>query len=167
MYSNNSASIACLHGRIKGLYKCSFYLFNLILIYIYLFNIYLYYLLIYIYYLFLIFCLFIFIILLFVHFLFFYLVIYFYEICGPGSSVVIASELRAGLSGIESQWGRNIPSVETGPGTDTALCKMGTEYFLGVKCGLGVLLITQPLLVPWSWKSAAKPLPTPWAKPGL
>jgi len=68
VYSNPSSSIACLHGRLKGLYKCSFYLFILILIYIYLFNIYLYYLFIYII---LFFCLFIFIILLFVHFLFF------------------------------------------------------------------------------------------------
>jgi hypothetical protein len=35
VYSNTSASIACLHGRLKGLYKSSFYL--LILIHIYIF----------------------------------------------------------------------------------------------------------------------------------
>jgi len=31
----------------------------------------------------------------------------------------------------------------------------------------GVLLTTHPLLVPWSWKSRAIPLPTLWATPGL
>ena len=37
----------------------------------------------------------------------------------------------------------------------------------GVKCGLGVLLTTHPLLVSLSWKSRAIPLPTLWATPGL
>ena len=32
-----------------------------------------------------------------------------YVICGPGSSVSIATELRAGRSGIESRWGRDFP----------------------------------------------------------
>ena len=36
-------------------------------------------------------------------------------ICGPGSSVGIATELRAGRSGIESRWGRGYPPVQTGP----------------------------------------------------
>jgi len=40
---------------------------------------------------------------------------------------------------------------------------MGTWSFLGVKCGLGVLLTTHPLLVPWCRKSRAIPLPTLWA----
>ena len=35
---------------------------------------------------------------------------------GSGSSVGIATELRAGWSGIESRWGRNFPPVQTGPG---------------------------------------------------
>jgi len=43
---------------------------------------------------------------------------------------------------------------------------MGTGFFPGVKCGRGVLLTTHPLLVPWSWKSRAIPLPTPWATTG-
>ena len=38
---------------------------------------------------------------------------------------------------------------------------------LGVKCGRGVLLTTHLLLVPWSWKSRAIPLPTLWATPDL
>ena len=37
-------------------------------------------------------------------------------VCGPGSSVGIATELRAGRSGIESRWGRDFPPVQTGPG---------------------------------------------------
>ena len=37
-------------------------------------------------------------------------------IYGPGSSVGISTELRVGSSGIESRWGRDFPSVQTGPG---------------------------------------------------
>ena len=87
--------------------------------------------------------------------------------CGPGSSVGIATELRAGRSGIESGWRRDFPPVQTGLGAHPASCKMGTGSFPGVKCGWGVLLITHPLLVPRSWKSRAIPLPTLWATPGL
>ena len=65
--------------------------------------------------------------------------------CGPGSSVGIATELRAGRSGIESRWGRDFPPVLTGPGAHPASCKMGTWSFLGVKCGRGLLLTTHPL----------------------
>ena len=56
--------------------------------------------------------------------------------------------LRAGRSGIESQWGRHVPPVETGPGAHPASCKMGTGSFPGLKCGWGVLLTTHLLLVP-------------------
>jgi len=69
------------------------------------------------------------------------------------SSVGIATELRAGRSGIESRWGRDFPPVQTGPGAHPASCKKGTVSFLGVKCGRGVLLTTHSLLVPRSWKS--------------
>ena len=94
--------------------------------------------------------------------------IYFYCLFrGSGSSVGIATELRAGRSGIESRWGRDFPPVQTGPGALLASCKMGTVSFLGVKYGRGVLLTTHPLLVPWSWKSRAIPIPTLWATPGL
>jgi len=37
----------------------------------------------------------------------------------------------------------------------------------GVECGQGVLLTTDPLLVPRSWKSRAIPLPTLWACNGV
>jgi len=93
--------------------------------------------------------------------------LYFINFCGPGNSVGIANELRAGRSGIESRWGRDLPLVETGPGAHPASCKMGTESFPGVKCGRGVLLTTHPLLMLLSLKSRAIPLPTLWATPGL
>ena len=86
---------------------------------------------------------------------------------GQSSSVGIATELQAGRSGIESRWGRDFPSVQTGPGAHPASCKMGTGSLPGVKCGRGVLLTIHPLLVPRSWKSRAIPLPTLWATPGL
>jgi len=38
--------------------------------------------------------------------------------------------------------------VQTGPGAYLASCKMGTGSFPGVKSGQGVILTTQPLLVP-------------------
>ena len=75
--------------------------------------------------------------------------------CGPGSSVGIATELRAGRSWIESRWGRDFPPVQTGPGAHPASCKMGTGSFPGVNCGRGVLLTTHPHLVPRLWKSRA------------
>jgi len=75
----------------------------------------------------------------------------------PASSVGIATELRAGRSGIESHWGRDFPPVQTGPGAHSVSCKKGTGSFPGVKCGRGVLLTTHPLLVPRSWKSTAIP----------
>ena len=86
---------------------------------------------------------------------------------GPGSSVGIATDLRAGRTGIESRWGRDFPSVQTGPGAHPASCTMGTGSFLGVKWGRGVLLTTHSLLVSRSWKSRAIPVPTFWATPSL
>ena len=85
----------------------------------------------------------------------------------PGSSVGIATEVRAGRSGIESQWGRNFPTVQTVPGAHSTSYKMGTGSFPRVKCSRSVLLTSHPLLVPRSWKSRAIPLPTFWATPGL
>jgi len=56
-------------------------------------------------------------------------------VSGPGGSVGIATELRAGQSEIKSWWGRKFPPVQTGPGAYADPCKMGTESFPGVKCG--------------------------------
>ena len=82
--------------------------------------------------------------------------------CGPGSSVGIATELRAGRSGDRIPVGRVLPPVQTCPGAHPASCTKDTGSFPGVKYGRGVLLTTHPLLVPWSWKSRAIPLPTLW-----
>ena len=101
-------------------------------------------------------------------------IVFFFNICklvlddgGPCSSVGIATELRAGQSGIEYRWGRDFPPFQTGPGAHPASCTMGTGSFPGVKCGWGVLLTTHHFVVPRSWKSRAIPLPTLWATPGL
>jgi len=75
--------------------------------------------------------------------------------------------LRAGRSGIDSRWGRDFPPVQTGPGAHPASCTMGAGSFPGVKCGRVVLLTTNTLLVPRSWKSRAIPLPTLWVTPDL
>ena len=88
-------------------------------------------------------------------------------LCGLGSSVGVATELRAGRSGIESRWGRDFPPVQTGLGAHPASCTMGNGSLPGVKRGRGVLLTPHPLLVPRSWKSRAIPLPTLWATLGL
>ena len=86
---------------------------------------------------------------------------------GPGSSVGIATELRAGRSGDRiAVVARFSAPVPTGPGAHPASCTMGTGSFPGVKYGRGVLLTTHPLLVPSSWKSRAIPLPTLWATTG-
>ena len=52
-------------------------------------------------------------------------------VCGAGSSVGIATELRAGSSGIEFNGDEILPPVQTGPGAYPAFCKMGTGSFPG------------------------------------
>jgi hypothetical protein len=88
--------------------------------------------------------------------------------CGPGSSVGIVTDYGIDGPGIESRWrARFSAPVQTGLRAHRSSCTMGTGSFLGVKYGRGVMLTTHPLLVPWSWKSRAIPLPTFWATPGL
>ena len=71
-----------------------------------------------------------------------------FHLCGPGSSVGIATELWAGRSGIECRWERDFPPVQTGLWAHPASCTMGTGSFRGIKCSRGVLLTIHPLLVP-------------------
>ena len=85
---------------------------------------------------------------------------------GRVSSVGIATELWAGRTGNRIPVGRDFPPVQTGPEDYPASCTMGTGSLPGVKYGRGVLLTTHHLLVPWSWKSRAIPLPTLWATAG-
>ena len=77
--------------------------------------------------------------------------------------VFVSTDYGLDGPGIESWWGESFPPVQTGPGAHPASCTMGTGSFPGVKYGRGVLLTTHPLLVPWSWKGRAIPLPTLWA----
>ena len=86
---------------------------------------------------------------------------------GPGSSVGIATELRAGRPVIESWWGWDFPPVQTGLGAHSASYTMGTGSFPGVKCGRGVLLTTHSLPALRSWKSRAIPLHPCGPQPGL
>ena len=74
-----------------------------------------------------------------------YVYIYVY-MCGLGSSVTIASDLRTERFGIESRKGRDIPPVQTGHGAQPASCNLGTVFYPGVKCRRGVLLTTHSLL---------------------
>ena len=68
--------------------------------------------------------------------------------------------------GIATDYGRDFPPVQTGPGAHTASCTMGAGSFPRLKYGRGVLLTTHPVLVPRSWKSRVIPLPTLWATTG-
>ena len=83
--------------------------------------------------------------------------------CGPRSSFSIATDYGLDGVGVKSHWGRDFLPAQTDPGAHPASCTMGTGSFLGVKCGWGVLLTTQPLLAPRTWKSKAILLPTLWA----
>ena len=84
--------------------------------------------------------------------------------CRPGSSVGIATELRAGRSGDRIKVGARFSApVQTDSGAHPASRTMGTGFFPGVKCGRGVTLTHHPLLVPWSRKSRAIPLLPLWA----
>ena len=74
--------------------------------------------------------------------------------------------LRAGQSWDHIPVGRDFPPVQTGPGAHRASCTMVTGSFPEVEYGRGVLLTTHSLLVPWSWKSRAIPLPTLWITTG-
>ena len=66
----------------------------------------------------------------------------------PASSVGIATELRAGRSGIESLWGRDFPSVLTGPGAHPASCTIYTGSFPGVEAAGAWGWNPHPHLVP-------------------
>ena len=81
-------------------------------------------------------------------------------VCAPGSVVGIATGYGLDGAGIESRWGvRFSAPVRTGPGAHLASCTMGIGSFPRVKSGRDVTLTLQPLLVPWSRKSRAIPLP--------
>ena len=85
--------------------------------------------------------------------------------CGPGSSVGIATGYGVDGPRIESRWGAKFSaSVQTGPGAHPASYTMGTRSFPGVKSGRGMRLTPHPLLVPWSWKGTAISLLPPMGR---
>jgi len=79
-------------------------------------------------------------------------------LCGPGSSVGIATDYRLDRPGSNPGGDDIFQTIQTGSEAHPTSCKMGTMSFPGLKCGRGVLLTTHPLLVPRSWKSTAIPL---------
>jgi len=87
--------------------------------------------------------------------------------CGLGTSVGIATDY--GLDGSGSNPGGDEIFHPSRPalGPTQPPVQWVPGFFPGVKYGRSVLLTTHPLLVPRSWKSRAKPLPTLWATPGL
>ena len=89
--------------------------------------------------------------------------------CGPGCSVGIVTDY--GLDGPGSNPGGDEifrPSRPAlAPTQPPVQWVPGLSWGGGVKCGRGVLLTTDPLLLPWSWKSRGIPLHTLWATPGL
>ena len=88
-------------------------------------------------------------------------------VCGPGSSVGIATDY--GLDGPGSNPGGDEIFRPSRPalGPTQSPVKWVPGLSRGVKCGRGVLLTTHPLLVPRSWKSRAMTLLNLWATPGL
>jgi len=52
---------------------------------------------------------------------------------GPGSSDGIATDYGLDGPGIESQWGRDFPPVQTGPGAPPSLLYNGYRVFPGGK----------------------------------
>ena len=63
---------------------------------------------------------------------------------GPGISVGIATGYGLDGPGIESEWGRDLPRVQTGPGAHPASYAMGTGFFPGAKTARGVTLTLHP-----------------------
>jgi hypothetical protein len=75
-----------------------------------------------------------------------------------------SSWLWAGRTGDRIPVGARFSApVQTGPGAHPASCKMGTGSFPRVKNVWDMTLIPHPLLVPWSRKGRAIPLPPLWA----
>jgi hypothetical protein len=78
-------------------------------------------------------------------------------VCGPGSSVGIATGYGLDGPGIESRWGifRTCPDRAW---AHPASCTMGTGSFPGVESGWVVTLTPHPFLVPRSKNSRVIPL---------
>ena len=157
VWNCTSASIVSLHVSLQVLYICFLYLYIFyfyLLINLLIYSLFIYvthlintYLFIYIYRLFIIYLFIYLVFYLLFNYLFvyiyylcnFYLFIYLYQICGPGSSVGIATELCAAPSGIESRWRRDFMSFQISPGP-TRLPVKQVPGLPGLKCCRDVLL---------------------------
>ena len=64
--------------------------------------------------------------------------------CGPGSSVGIATDYWMDVPEIESRWGEIFHTCPDQPWGPPSLLYNGTKSFPGVKYGRGVLLTTHP-----------------------
>jgi hypothetical protein len=71
-------------------------------------------------------------------------------ICGPGSSVGIATGYGLDSPGIESRLVRDFPHLSDRPWGPNRLLYKGYRVFPGVESGRGVMMTPQPLLVPRS-----------------
>ena len=73
----------------------------------------------------------------------------FVHLCGPGSSVVIATGYWLDGPGIESRWGRDFPHLSRpAVGPTHPSVQLVPDLSPGVKSGRGVTLTPHPLLVP-------------------
>ena len=79
--------------------------------------------------------------------------------CGPGSSIGIAPDYGMDGSGTESRWGARFSALLDRPWGPPSLLYNGYQVLPGGKVRPGRAADNSPLLVPWSWKSRAIPLP--------
>ena len=94
----------------------------------------------------------------------FVVVKYYVHICGPGSSVGIATGYGLGRSGDQIQVGSRFSApVQTGPGAHPASCTIGTGSLPGWNAAGAWSWPPHPLLVPWSWKDRVITLLPLWA----
>ena len=63
----------------------------------------------------------------------YYIYILYICVCGPGSSVGIATDYELDGPGSNPGGGRDCTPVQTGPGAHPVSCKMGTGSFPGVE----------------------------------
>ena len=84
-------------------------------------------------------------------------------VCGPDSSVSIATGYGLDGPGIKSWWGRDFPHLSRPALGPTQPPVQWVPGLLGaVKSSRGMTLTIHPLLVPWSRKSRAIPLLPLW-----
>jgi len=80
------------------------------------------------------------------------------SLCGPDSSVGIATGYGLDGPGIEPRWAARFSArVQTDPGAHPASCSMGTGSFPGVKSGRSVTLTPSSAVVKKEWSYTSTP----------